>query len=372
MIRNFACALALLGVTWSFPNAAVAASELTVSPTIVRLDARAGETLDQTIAVSATGDEGITVEFEHVDFGFDDASYQTRVIRDDAPETTSFSTRGWFSVPKDRYVVKAGSTVKIPLTIEVPENTPGGVHLGGGFVRVVPTAVASGQVQTVAETGPLYFINVAGGDPPRPKITKFELDGLMTEGPIEPLLVVSNSGDDFFTFEGEVTLSGAAKDTVLIKRQYVVPEQPRRVRGPATKTGAGDRLLLGERDLGYGRYEVRAKLRVDPTGTTLTSTRTVWIVPIWARVLAAVLLVVFIAVVALLARWLWARSRRVAMPPDPLLDDHDEVSDEPRRGFAGARDPDVHDLEDDLDDDDDDLDDDDLDDEDSASETSPR
>lgn len=284
----------------------------------------AGETVNETITVSATGDEAIVVELVHADFGFGE-DYAPVLIRDDAPETTAFSTRGWFSTSKERYRVAAGRSVDVPLRIDVPENTPGGTFLGAALIRIVPPDPTGGgsQVQAVPETGPLVFIAVEGGDPPKAGMRSFRLPSLVTSGPLRPRLVVENRGDEFFTYEGTVRLSGPGKDDeVKIERQFVVPGEPRDVVTNADDKGS---IVLGSKALAMGRYEVTSRLRIEPVGTTLVSTRTVWVIPTWARVAAVVLLLVLLACLTLLGRWFIARRRDAEVDPE---DDADEASDD--------------------------------------------
>jgi hypothetical protein len=311
---RLACALACAAapILAAAPTAS-AKAELTVSPTILQLDAEAGELLTQPITVAAGEDEPITVELVHADFGFDDSNYQVTLIRDDAPETTSFSTRDWFSLPKQQYRIPAGRSLQLPLAIHVPENTPGGTYLGAALIRVVPSDAKPGasQVQAVPETGPLLFIAVEGGDPPKPAIRKFDVPGWVKGGPIRPDIVVENRGDEFFTYEGTVELHGPGADSkVEVTRQFVVPGQPRRVATSANDKGrAGHPVLARTQDLKFGRYEVVTRLRIEPTGTTLVSRRTVWVIPTWVWMAGILLALVFAASAALVARWVIERRR---------------------------------------------------------------
>lgn len=229
------------------------------------------------------------------------------LIRDDAPETTAFSTRGWFSLPKARYRIPAGTSVDLPLRIRVPGNTPAGTYLGAALLRVIPPASTGGgsQVQAVPETGPLLFIAVEGGDPPEAAMKRFDVPGFVKRGPLRPDLVIENLGDEFFTFEGTIKLSGPGTDrTVEIDRQYVVPGEPRSIQTSASDKGEAGAPVLGSKDLEIGRYTVTTRLRIEPVGTTLVASRTVWVIPTWARILAVSLVLVFLVCVWFLVRWL--------------------------------------------------------------------
>ncbi|MCW2920917.1 MAG: hypothetical protein JWL76_791 [Thermoleophilia bacterium] len=298
------CCLSLCAVG---APAAYADAELTVSPLIMEVEATAGKSVTETITATASGSDSIALELVHADFGFGGPDYQVQLIRDNADETTAFSTRGWFSLPRKRYVIRAGESVDLPLTIDVPENTPGGTYLGAALLRVVPPDASGGgsQVQAVPETGPLLFIAVEGGDPPEAAMKRFDVPGLLAKGPLRPKLVIENIGDEFFSFEGTIELSGPGKDrTIEVDRQFVVPGEPRTIRTSANEKGKDGAPKLGTSKLEMGRYEVTTRLRIEPLGTTLVATRTVWVIPVWARVVGAALVLLFLVCVWFLARWL--------------------------------------------------------------------
>lgn len=339
------------------PSSALAAAELTVSPTIMQLEAAAGDELTEEITASAGADQAIVVELSHADFGFTGRDYQIVLVRDDAQDTTAFSTRGWFSLPRKRYRIPAGTSKVLPLSIKVPRNTPGGTYLGAALLRVVPPKTESqgSQVQAVPETGPLLFIAVDGGAPPKPKISKFELPSIVTRGPIRPKIIIDNRGDEFFTFEGKLTLSGPGKDaTAIVSRQFVVPDEPRDLRSSADGKGRDGDVTLGSRQLGFGRYEVKTRLRIEPTGRTLVATRTVWVVPMWVRIVLVLVALVLITCIALLVRWFLQRRREhdgIPLHDDSLEDDSldDESLDDESLGEVSLDEDSLH--EDSLDED---------------------
>lgn len=310
------------------PSTAHAAQKLSISPPFLNVTAAAGDTLTESITASASGDEAITVELVHADFGFDD-TYQITLIMDDADETTAFSTRNWFSLPKPRYHIPAGQSRELPLRIAVPDNTPGGTYLGAALLRIVPTSKPESgqQIQAVAQSGPLVFIAVDGGDPPKPKIDTFTVDRLTTGGPITPKLVVRNDGDEYFQLRGSVTLTGPDTDEkVVVRQQYVVPGTPRTVRASSTdRADDSGPIKLGSRQLGFGSYTLTTRLRIEPTGTTLVAHQTIWVIPIWVRLLGVGLAVVLATLLAIGIRRIRARS--AFDTPDDELDD-DSLDDD--------------------------------------------
>jgi hypothetical protein len=318
----------------SAPAPASADARLTVSPLIIDLRMEPGESTTRTVSVTASGDEPIDVAFQHADFGFNDSRYQVTLIEDTAERTTHFSTRDWFSTPKPRYHVKAGTTMDIPVTIAVPTNATPGTHLGAAFFRTVGTDDDKGatRILTSARAGPLIFIGLQGGSKPKARLTAFHVPSLLAAGPVRVKVRATNEGSTHYTMEGTVRLKGAPKaKAITIPKRYVLPQQPRSLlsqdNGP---------LVLGDKHLGMGRYEVQIDLSVEPGQQSLTGTRTVWIVPWWIRIVAAIAAAMVIA--GLIWGVLWVRDRRLAPylelaqlevddDFDDDLDTHDERDD---------------------------------------------
>jgi hypothetical protein len=135
---------------------------------------------------------------------------------------------------------------------------------------------------------------------------------------------VTNDGDEYFALEGTLKLSEAGKrGTFDVRRQYVVPGEPRELSDDDSGSGEAKRPSLGSSKLGVGRHEITARLRIDPTGKTLVATRTVWVIPTWLRVLVALGAVLLVIGVVLLVRRIM--DRRAA---DPTLNSVDPARPE--------------------------------------------
>ena len=324
------CALATPAATHAAPVT------LEFSPAIIRMDADSGDQVRETFTISADS-QPRQMQFVHAVFGFTGEDYRVTLITDDAPETTAFSTRGWFSLKDETFRVPAGVTSTLELIVDVPENTPAGTYLGAALIRVLPPKSPAGgsQLQIPVQGGPLVFIAVDGGKPPQAKIRRFDVPDVVRNGPIRPAITIANTGDEYFSFAGSIKLTGPGKDdSAKIARQYVVPGQPRTVRISADDKGAKGAVKLGDDSLAPGRHEVEVRLRIEPSGKTVVARRTIWIIPLWMRVLAGVLVLLTIAAVIGLAR---RRKRRrmiaattprsaTSTSPDSDVNDHDEHS----------------------------------------------
>lgn len=316
------CAVALLVM----PATASARQELRISPLILSVSGSPGDSLTENVTVTASGDEGIVVGFQHADFGFDNSSYAVQIIEDSADDTTRFSTRGWFSVGKDRYSLKAGESITVPLRISIPKNATSGTHLGAAFFRTIvqPDARRSSSVTTSARSGPLVFIDVSGGTDPRPHLDSFTTQRLTTGGPVSAHVHISNRGDRYFTYTGTLRLTGRGLDTKLeIPEKYVIPGQPRKV------LAADDAPLKFRKSssLALGRYTIHLKLKIQPTETTVEDTQTIWVIPRWAWIVLGIWLAAMTIAIAFTIRYISHRRLLRSVKKDQIEAD-DEAANE--------------------------------------------
>jgi hypothetical protein len=301
------------------------AASLTISPVILPLKAKAGQTIVQPVTVTARGGP-LVVEFQHADFGFTRDSYAVRIIEDAAKRTTPFSTRGWFSAPPGPYRLKAGQSRDIPVRIKVPKGTPAGEYLGVAFFRTVPKDEGGGtRILTSARSGPLVFLTVGGKTKPGAELGSIDAPRVQRHGPVAATVTVHNEGHSHVTFTGTISMRGRGHHwSRTIPERYSVPGIDRRLRA-----------RLGSKHMAPGRYVTEVKLRVSPGGRTLRTSTTTWIVPLWLWVTLGALAAIFAALVALGIRWL--RERMLLAGID--LDDEDDVD------WLDEEDPDAVDVD---------------------------
>lgn len=317
------------------------AATIGISPVTMEREVDAGDTFTEQLTVTAP-DKALEVQVLHQDFGFEDSTYQVQLIPPDE-ETTAFSTRGWFELPERTFTIPRGESRDITVEVTVPENTPGGTYLGTLLVSEVPDdRDAEGtQVRTIAQVGSLLFYSVNGGAPPKAELPRFDVPRFLTKGPVRPRITIENVGDEFFAFEGSLTLKGRGKDDrIKLPRKFVVPGEPRVVQAFNEEGTKGNAPVLGSKRLGIGRYVVEARLRIEPTGSTLVDRRTVWIVPVWAWIVVALLSLVLAACVALLVRWALERRRIAPYLEAELARDLDVPDGDPSDDDVEEDDPD--------------------------------
>jgi hypothetical protein len=317
IVSLLACATAWL------PGTAAAEQQLQVSPTKTMLQAEAGATVTANITITAPK-SGIDVSYQHADFGFND-KYEVVLIPDIAEETTSFSTRRWFTAKPSSFALKGSSTRTIPVRIKVPKNTPSGTYMGAAIFMISPSdKAAGGQIQANVSVASLIFVSVAGGDPPKAKIRRFDVPRLVTRGTFTPDLILDNVGTLGFTADGSLhvdKLEPTARQTYA--PQYVQPHKPRTLHVQGSKKRIAQ---VDTRKLGIGKHTVTLRLRIDPTNATLVVHKTFWVIPMWIRIVAGLLLLTLILGGSWLGVHLRQRylARRAALLDAPTVAPLDE------------------------------------------------
>jgi hypothetical protein len=284
---------ALLAVTISaalvLMTASAQAADVGVSAAPSRIDVAtaAGSSVSKQITLSNPFRLAQTYTFAHADLGYETRTYATRTIADSEPETTSFSTRGWFRFTPKFVRLSPSATRNVTLRITIPANTPGGTYVGAVLVQTVPTR--SGSVGLSVGAGIPVFVVVDGGDPPRPHVQTFDVPRLVNGGPIKARAVVTNRGDAWYNAEGTIRVDGSDKNSASIASQVVLPNRPRTLLAKAANTKrerTATHFTVGPKHLGIGRHTVILRLRIEPTGTILVTKQTVWVVPNWLRAAA--------------------------------------------------------------------------------------
>lgn len=300
-------------------EAAAPQQKLSVSPTSQDLVVSAGDTTTVQLTVTAPG-TAIRVGYEHADYGLDE-DYAPVLIPDTAEKTTSFSTRGWFSTKQPTAKIAAGKSAKLTFTIDIPENTPGGTYIGAILLSITPDeADEDAQIQARAGVASVVFLNVDGGDPPKPHVQRFDVPRLVGGDSFTPKLEMTNKGSMTFEVDGVIELDGKEiTENGRIAPQHVLPDMPRDIR---PQSNGKDRLKIDTSKLSMGRHTVTARLRIDPTNDTLVVERTFWVIPVWVRVLAGLGVLVVLLLLSWLAMRLWAwRSARAARGDDAPVSD---------------------------------------------------
>ena len=310
-------------------NTAKTSPQITISPTVIDVDLKPGEKHTFDIQVAA-GNSPVGMVFEHVDLGYTPDTYEQQFIPDDASKTTEFSTRGWMTPSTRTFSLKRNGKRTVELRIAAPTNATPGTHLGAALFRTVsPVGQSTGpSVSAAVRTGPIVIVRIVGGSDPKPRLAKFSSPKLIAKGPGTTRVSMDNTGASHFYVEGTVTLKGRGQVAVAnIPRRMILPGLARDL---AAESGTA--IKLGSKKLPIGRYTLQLRLKTDPGALVITHERTIWIIPVWLRIVVLIAgLGALLALLLLVRRIYHARLERIGMQlvehdhsDEKHEDEHDE------------------------------------------------
>jgi hypothetical protein len=168
------------------------AQALTVSPARVELAADPGTS--------------ITEEFTVINEQGADQVYYTSVENFEAQGesgTPNFSTTkeglsSWVQVV-DKVTIKSGEKVKIPFTVNVPQDADAGGHFAAIFLSTIPPATKGGEVSVGAKVGMLMLLKVNGDIKEDGGVLSFLLKDkghFVTTLPVDFVYRFKNNGND--------------------------------------------------------------------------------------------------------------------------------------------------------------------------------
>jgi len=275
------------------------AASLIISPPRIDLEGKPGDTLQQTIKVTNSGDKDITISAKVFDFIVQDNSGTPVRI------TTSASGRylasPWFILSRADFTLAPQQTESIVAIIEIPSSAlPGGHYAGVYFSPVVNTQLDSTGAVVTPEIGSLFGITIAGDIQYDALIKDFSVKNQVFEfGPIDFTAVIENQSDTHISPKSTITIHdtlGRQVAEIPLEDVNIFPFTSR------TLTGTWETVW------GLGRYTATLSSAYGPSGLVTSRTLSFWIMPY--RLLAAigVILLVLLAIFILVRRHLLHRA----------------------------------------------------------------
>jgi hypothetical protein len=188
----------------------------------------------------------------------------------------------WVDVPA-KITLKKGERVKIPFTVNVPENADVGGHFAAIFLSTVPPTTNAGEVAVGAKIGMLVLLKVNGdvkeGGGILSFITKKE-SWFLVDKPITFVYRFNNSGNDRVNPIGTITIRNmiGMKSAVLNANPTVgniLPNSTRKFEvawgaEPAIESAASffDHVQYEWRNFAFGYYSATISLAFGNAGTS--------------------------------------------------------------------------------------------------------
>lgn len=302
---------------------------------------RSGESVSDTLTITNRNNEDVlNLQLNVVDFTSQDETGTPQLMRS-STEPTAWSLKNFITMP-EQVVVNPGETIRVPITVEVPDGTGAGSYYSAiEYAAVGPTSES--QVNITASGVTLVFVKVPGianqqlnfeqfgtfvpeeggglGGTfqglffsERPKVLAYRLtnQGNVAEQPNATIQIKNFSGDTVYTItdanpKKQLALRGQTRrfDACIVSESLQQTTQ----QGQEVNS-----IVCGDTKLNPGRYTAELSVLYGENGNEtreITARATFWYLPWWFIGLVVLgLLVVAGAVMYVLRRVKDLRSRK--------------------------------------------------------------
>ncbi len=278
---------------------------LSISPTLLEMQAERGQTWQSEIRVINVNDYDLVVYPQVVNFAPLGEDGRGDLLPLSEGDNGGLTLAEWITVPSDPVIIKAEQTATVPVQISVPDDASPGGHYAAILIGTKPPTSDgnASKVQTAQFVTSLLFVRVAGDVIEEGNIREFTTKNLITQQPTASLeMRFENTGNVHIQPQGDIKIYnmwGEERGMIPINHEThfgnVLPKSIRKF----NFTWTGETALYD-----IGRYKAVATLGYgDGAKQFVTSTTYFWVVPYMT--IAGTLLVLFIALKV--ALWLIRR-----------------------------------------------------------------
>jgi len=271
-------------------NAAKQGQGLEISPPLLDLAAKPGESIKTTIKIRNITKGPLIVKEQVNDFVASGEDGQPNILLEDGEESP-YSIKGW---------VKSGESLRIepneqkkyPISISVPNNAGPGGHYGVVRFTGTPPNLDDTGVSLSASVGSLVLIRVAGDVVEGAKITELYTQqgdkrrSLFEYGPVTIVQKIENTGNTHFKPRGTVRVLNMFGKEV---KTYQINENDGNVLPASTRKfeqNLESKLLLG-------RFKIQSDVVYGSDSQIVSASTSFWVIPYK-------LIAILIAVIAVL------------------------------------------------------------------------
>ena len=296
----------IFGVTAS----PILAASLVVSPPRIDLDGKPGEVLQQTIKITNSSDQPITLSAKVSDFIVQDDSGTP--IQINITASGRYLASPWFTLDLNELTLLPGQTQNLIAVIEIPLGAlPGGHYAGVYFAPTEKTKLNTTGATVTPQIGSLFGITIAGDIKYDALIKDFRVKNNVSEfGPIDFTAVIENQSDTHIRPNSNIEIHdmiGRKLADIKLDELNIFPYATRNLHG------------TWETVWGFGRYTATLTASYGP-GLVASRTLYFWIMPY--RLIAAILVVLLVILVLIILVRRHLKSRE---------DHRDEEIDELKR-----------------------------------------
>lgn len=291
-------------------------SAMTVSPVLFDVQLNPGDSLERTMEIRNDSTQKVSYVLSSENFISEGEDGGQLYLN----EKTKSDLASWISWKYDPIIVEPGQSVRIPVTIVIPQDATAGGHYATVFISQQRDTDTKDSIGMVQQIGVLFLVRVAGEITERALIDSFEVNGhsdFYSRLPIVFETRVRNQGSVHIRPSGYVVIRnaiGAIVATIPINETQgaILPNGIRKFENVWTKTDRSTRIAsfwhevieeLNQFTIGYYRAQALVTYGIN-TQEIRSVTKTFWIIPWHLLIVVFGALAIILLSLKLYKKWL--------------------------------------------------------------------
>jgi len=262
--------------SFQFASAQISGDGLTISPPILDLETKPGETYNQIIKITNPTNNLIEVYPQVMNFrasgeGGEPAFYPA------TEEEANFSLAQWIKFNQSKVALTPEQVVEFNYSIEVPADAEAGGHYGVIFFATQPPKAEEDQSQISISSmiGSLILAKVPGTIIEKGFLESFKANRIYLKLPATFQVRISNLGNVHFKPRGDITIKGmfgGESDKIQLNqaRGNVLPDSIRKFE----EKWNPEKIIIG-------RYTADLRVVYGESEKTLDGQVVFWVLPLW-------------------------------------------------------------------------------------------
>jgi len=262
--------------SFQFASAQISGDGLTISPPILELETKPGETYNQIIKITNPTNNLIEVYPQVMNFrasgeGGEPAFYPA------TEEEANFSLAQWIKFNQSKVALTPEQVVEFNYSIEVPADAEAGGHYGVIFFATQPPKAEEDQSQISISSmiGSLILAKVPGTIIEKGFLESFKANRIYLKLPATFQVRISNLGNVHFKYRGDITIKGmfgGESDKIQLNqaRGNVLPDSIRKFEEK-----------WNPQKIISGRYTADLRVVYGESEKTLDDQVVFWVLPLW-------------------------------------------------------------------------------------------
>ncbi|TSC94711.1 MAG: exported protein of unknown function [Candidatus Berkelbacteria bacterium Athens1014_28] len=281
---------------FQFASAQVSGEGLTISPPILELETKPGETYNQTIKITNPTNNLIEVYPQVMNFrasgeGGEPAFYPA------TEEEAKFSLAQWIKFNQSKVALTPNQVVEFNYSIEVPADAEAGGHYGVIFFATQPPKAEENQNQISISSmiGSLILAKIPGTIIEKGFLESFKANRIYLKLPATFEVRISNLGNVHFKPKGNITIKGmfGIDDKIIVNQAKgnVLPDSIRKFE----EKWQPQKIIIG-------RYTADLRVVYGESEKTLDGQIVFWVLPLWFLLALGGLIISIVVLILYLKR----------------------------------------------------------------------